>query len=150
MWSSRRNIWTFHCWVLIIIWIRISLETRPTGKKIIRPQITIKFNLIDRNTPPHSRYKPEPVLEWANMILHWDRSTITDKTFPTLRLRKLRNLKIWPWKSKISGSLTTNVRPHSYLNGRSGYQKLINISKEYRFNQNHIKIGAKSNAVINV
>jgi hypothetical protein len=35
---------------------------------------------LTKNTPPYYRYKPEPVLESANMILYWDRSIITDKT----------------------------------------------------------------------
>ena len=59
------------------------------ANNIIRLQIamTYEYKLLGRNTPPDSRYKPEPVLESANMILHWDRSTITNKTFPTMRLR---------------------------------------------------------------
>jgi len=31
--------------------------------EIIHQQIAIKYKLLDRNTLPHSRYKPEPVLE---------------------------------------------------------------------------------------
>ena len=38
------------------------------------------YRLHDGYTPPYSRYKPEPVLELANMILYWDRSGVTDKT----------------------------------------------------------------------
>jgi hypothetical protein len=30
--------------------------------------------------PPYCGYKPEPVLESAEQILHWDTSTVTDKT----------------------------------------------------------------------
>lgn len=57
------------------------------SNNIICLQIAMTYKLLDRNTPPDSRYKPEPVLESANMILRWDLSTITDKTFLTLRLR---------------------------------------------------------------
>jgi hypothetical protein len=39
-----------------------------------------KYKLPDRNTLPYRRYKPEPVLESANMILYWVRSVVTDKT----------------------------------------------------------------------
>jgi hypothetical protein len=35
--------------------------------------------LIYVNTLPYYRYKPEPVLESAIMILYWDKSIITDK-----------------------------------------------------------------------
>ena len=36
--------------------------------------------LLDRNTPPYCRYKSEPMLESANMILYWDRPIVTDET----------------------------------------------------------------------
>ena len=42
--------------------------------------IIIQYRLLDRNSPPCYRYKPEPVLESANMILCSERSFITDKT----------------------------------------------------------------------
>ena len=38
------------------------------------------YKLLDRNTPPYLRYKPQPVLKSANMVLYWDRSVITDTT----------------------------------------------------------------------
>ena len=46
----------------------------------IHQQIAKNYNLLDRNTAPDSRYKPEPVMESSNMILCRDRSVITDKT----------------------------------------------------------------------
>jgi len=48
--------------------------------KIILQQTAIKYKRPDRNTLPYRRYKPEPVLESANMILYWVRSVVTDKT----------------------------------------------------------------------
>jgi hypothetical protein len=48
--------------------------------KIIHQQINIKYVLLDRNTPPCCRYKSEPMLESANMILYWDRPIVTDET----------------------------------------------------------------------
>ena len=93
---------------------------------IIHQQIAMKYKLLDRNTPPYSRYKLEPMLESGNMILHWDKYIVTHKTvdfnrhdivlkdtqnkttlvidvavpltFPKLRQRKLWNMKTWPWK----------------------------------------------------
>ena len=38
------------------------------------------IKLFDRNSPPYYRYKPEPVLESANVILCWERSIRIDKT----------------------------------------------------------------------
>jgi hypothetical protein len=35
--------------------------------------------LLDINTPPYFKYKPESELESANMILYWERSIITKK-----------------------------------------------------------------------
>jgi hypothetical protein len=35
--------------------------------------------LLDINTPPYYKYKPESELESANMILYWERSIITKK-----------------------------------------------------------------------
>jgi hypothetical protein len=96
--------------------------------KIILQQIAIKYKLPDRNALPYRRYKPEPLLESANMILYWVRSVVTDKTldvnrpdtvpivrgnktafvidaavllthnFPKPRQRKLRSMKTCPWK----------------------------------------------------
>ena len=40
----------------------------------------MKYQLLDRNTQPYYRYKPEPLPESANMILYWDRPIITDRT----------------------------------------------------------------------
>jgi hypothetical protein len=48
--------------------------------KIILQQIAIKYKLLDRNTRPYCRYKPQPVLESANTVLYWDRYIITDTT----------------------------------------------------------------------
>ena len=48
--------------------------------KIIHQQITIKYKLLDRNTPLYYTYKPEPVLQSANRSLYWDKSIKTDKT----------------------------------------------------------------------
>jgi hypothetical protein len=42
--------------------------------------IIIHYKPLDRNSPPRSRYKPEPVLETDNMILFWERCIITVKT----------------------------------------------------------------------
>jgi hypothetical protein len=53
--------------------------------KIILQQIAIKYKLPDRNTLPCRRYKPEPVLESANMVLYWVRSVVTDKTLDVNR-----------------------------------------------------------------
>ena len=39
----------------------------------------MKYRLLDRNTRPYYRYKPELLPESANMILYWDRSIITDR-----------------------------------------------------------------------
>ena len=47
--------------------------------KIIHQQTAKSYKLLQRNTPPHCRYKPEPVLQSANMILYWERSIITDE-----------------------------------------------------------------------
>jgi hypothetical protein len=38
------------------------------------------YKLLDGYTPPYCRYKPEPAMESANMILYWERSRIADKT----------------------------------------------------------------------
>jgi hypothetical protein len=71
---------------IIIISYSLSLtESTYLGRqyqlaKIIHQQTAIKYKLLDRNAPPYCRYKPEPVLESANMILIWDRSITTDKT----------------------------------------------------------------------
>jgi hypothetical protein len=46
--------------------------------KIIHPHSAIKYKVLDRNALPYYRYMPEPVLESANVILYWDRFTITD------------------------------------------------------------------------
>jgi hypothetical protein len=32
----------------------------------------MKYKLLDGNTPPYSRYKPETVLESANVVLYGD------------------------------------------------------------------------------
>ena len=48
--------------------------------KIIHQQITVKCMLLDRNSPPYCRYKSEPMLESADMILYWDRPIVTDET----------------------------------------------------------------------
>jgi len=91
----------------------------------------MKYKLLDRNTPPYCRYKPEQMLESGNMILYWDKYIIIDKTvdfnrhdivlkdvenktalvinvdiavpltFPKLRQRKSWNMKAWPWKRKF-------------------------------------------------
>ena len=34
--------------------------------KTIHEQTAIKYKLLDENTPPHSRYKPEPVFVYRN------------------------------------------------------------------------------------
>jgi hypothetical protein len=39
----------------------------------------IHYKLLATNTLPYYRYKPEPVLESAIMILYWDKSIVTDK-----------------------------------------------------------------------
>ena len=52
-----------------------------------------------------------------------------------LMLGKLRTMKTWPWKSKISGSLTTYLYTPGHLSGGSGHHKLSNISTEYSLNQ---------------
>jgi hypothetical protein len=36
------------------------------------------YKLLDRNTPPYLRCKPQPVLKSANIVLYWDRSIITE------------------------------------------------------------------------
>jgi len=46
----------------------------------IHQQIAKKCNLLDINTAPDCRYKPEPVMQSSNMILCWEWSVITDKT----------------------------------------------------------------------
>ena len=47
--------------------------------KVIYQQIAKKYKLHDGNTPLYYRYKPEPVLKAANLILYWDKSIITNK-----------------------------------------------------------------------
>ena len=46
---------------------------------IIHQQIAIKYKLHDGNTLLYYRYKPESVLEAANLIAYWDRSIITNE-----------------------------------------------------------------------
>ena len=43
------------------------------------------YKLLDGYTPPYCGYKPEPVMESANIILYWDRSGVTDKTLDVNR-----------------------------------------------------------------
>ena len=59
--------------------LRSVIKSIITGK-VIHQQTAIIYKLLDINTPPFCRYKPEPVLESANIILYWDRSIMTDKT----------------------------------------------------------------------
>ena len=40
--------------------------------------------------------------------------------------------------------------PLSHLSGRSGHQKLHKISREYSFNQKHLRGGAKSSTLTHV
>ena len=47
--------------------------------KAIHQQTAKKHKLFDKNSPPYYRFKPQPVLESANMILYWDMSIISDK-----------------------------------------------------------------------
>jgi hypothetical protein len=47
--------------------------------KIIHQQTVVQYTLLDVNTLPYYRHKPEPVLESVIMILYWDKSIITDK-----------------------------------------------------------------------
>jgi hypothetical protein len=57
--------------------------------KIIHQHIAVMYKLLDGYTPPYCRYRSEPVLESANMILYWDRSGITDKTVAVNRPDKV-------------------------------------------------------------
>ena len=59
--------------MLITICIHIPQETQPTRNK----KTVIE---IERNTLPYYRYKPEPALGSANIVLYWDRFVITDQT----------------------------------------------------------------------
>jgi hypothetical protein len=107
---------------------------------IHQPTVT-EYKLLDINTLPYCRYKSEPVLESANTVLCWDRSIVSDKTvdfnrpdimfieretkkalvtdiavtFLIQRQRKLQNMKIWCWKSKISGNLTRYIYIHRMI-----------------------------------
>ena len=47
--------------------------------KIIHQQCAIECKLLDRNAPPYCRYRPEGVLEWADIIWYWDRFIFTDR-----------------------------------------------------------------------
>jgi hypothetical protein len=47
--------------IIIIIIIIITIT-------MIHQQISIKYKLLDRNTPPYYRYKPKLVLESVNMM----------------------------------------------------------------------------------
>ena len=43
--------------------------------EIIHQQTAIKHKILDTNNPPYCRYKPEPVLDSAHMILYVGRSS---------------------------------------------------------------------------
>jgi hypothetical protein len=53
---------------------------RQSAGSIIHKQFTAQCKLPNGNTQPYCRYKPESVLESANMMLYWDRCIITDVT----------------------------------------------------------------------
>lgn len=55
------------------------LERHNQLAKVIRRGIAIKYTLLDKNSPPCDRYKPEPVLESAKTILCCNRCIITDE-----------------------------------------------------------------------
>jgi hypothetical protein len=60
-----------------------------------------------------------------------------------------KNVKTWPWKSKVSGSITMCL--YSYTPYASQLKEwssnFSTISREYRFNQKHLKSGAKSTII---
>jgi len=147
--------------------------------KIIHQQSAIKYKLFKRNILPYYTYKPELVLGSANMILYSEWSIIPDKTVDFNRpdvvfikrenktalvmdivvpftqnlsnteAENIKNMKIWPWKLKISGSLTHLYTPES-SELKEWLPKPYKISREYRFNQKHLKSGAKSSIIPNV
>jgi len=59
----------------------------------------------------------------------------------------MKNVKTWPWKSKISGSLTMYLyTPYSsqLKEWSSHFPKMF---REYGFNQKHLKSGAKNTII---
>jgi hypothetical protein len=62
------------------------LGSRNKKAKTVHQQIARKCKLLDGNTAPYCRYKPEPVMESSNMILCRDRSVIIDKTIDSTDL----------------------------------------------------------------
>ena len=62
--------------------------------KIIHQQKAKSYKLLQINTPPYCRYKPEPVLQSAKMILYWERSIITDEKVDFNRVDKVLNNRV--------------------------------------------------------
>jgi len=60
---------------------------------------------------------------------------------------KIQNVKIWPWKLKISGSYLCTPESSEL---KECLPKTYKISREYRFNQKHLKSGAISSIIPNV
>ena len=71
-------------------------------------------------------------------------------TSPELRQRKLWSTKTWPRRSNISGSLITYLFSSQSSQRRECLPELCKISRECRFNQKHLKTGAKMSTVANV
>jgi hypothetical protein len=100
---SGRNNWKPNSWVLIIESARLRRHNQLT--KAIQEKTAKKHKLVDKNTPPYYRYKPEPVLESANMILCWDRSIISDKTVDFNR----HDIVVIDWENKTALVIDTAV-----------------------------------------
>jgi hypothetical protein len=59
----------------------------------------------------------------------------------------MKNVKTLPWKSKISGSLTMYLYTPYSSQLKEWSSQFSKISREYGFNQKHIKSGAKSTII---
>ena len=158
----------------------VYLARHSQPAKIFQQQNAIKYKLFERNTPHTIHDKPELVLDSANMIIYSERSIITDKTvdlnrpdvvfigrenktalvidivvpltqnLSNIEAEKMQNMKIWPWKLKISGSLTTYLCILESSELKEWLSETYKISRECRFNQKHLKSGAKSSIILNV
>jgi hypothetical protein len=127
--------------------------------KIIHQHIAIKCKVLDRNAQLYDRHMPEPVLESANMILYWDRFTITDtidfnrpdvvlinignkRTFlidttgpltynlPTTEAEKIKEYENLVPEINHVWKLNIFTCPLSHLCSQSSHQKLPKISRE--------------------
>lgn len=76
-----------------------------------------------------------------------DISVLLTQNPSSTEAEKIQNINIWPWKLKVSGSLTAYVCSHEPSQLKEWLPETSQISRAYRFNEKHLKSGAKGSII---